>query len=44
MNIFVGNLSCQVTEEELRQAFKAFGQVTGGCWCVVWEGRESARF
>lgn len=28
MNIFVGNLSREVTEEELRQAFEAFGQVT----------------
>ena len=28
MNIYVGNLSGEVTEEELREAFKAFGQVT----------------
>ena len=28
MNIYVGNLSREVTEEELRQAFQAFGQVT----------------
>ena len=28
MNIYVGNLSREVTEEELRQAFEAFGQVT----------------
>ncbi len=28
MNIYVGNLSPEVTEEELRQAFEAFGQVT----------------
>lgn len=28
MNIYVGNLSFEVTEEELRQAFEAFGQVT----------------
>jgi RNA recognition motif-containing protein len=28
MNIFVGNLSRDVTDEELRQAFEAFGQVT----------------
>jgi len=27
MNIYVGNLSHEVTEEELRQAFEAFGQV-----------------
>jgi len=28
MNIFVGNLSRDVTEEELRAAFSAFGQVS----------------
>ena len=28
MNIYVGNLSFQSTEDELRQAFSAFGQVT----------------
>jgi len=28
MNIYVGNLSYTVTEDELRQAFEAFGQVT----------------
>ncbi|MCX6338778.1 MAG: RNA-binding protein [Candidatus Aureabacteria bacterium] len=27
MNIYVGGLSFEVTEEELRQAFEAFGQV-----------------
>ncbi len=27
MNIYVGNLSCNVSEENLRQAFEAFGQV-----------------
>lgn len=27
MNIYVGNLSPEVTEEELRKAFQAFGQV-----------------
>jgi RNA recognition motif-containing protein len=27
MNIYVGNLSYSVTEDELRQAFEAFGQV-----------------
>lgn len=28
MNIFVGNLSRDLTEEELREAFAAYGQVT----------------
>ena len=28
MKIYVGNLSYDVTEEELRQEFEAFGQVT----------------
>ena len=28
MNIYVGNLSREVPEDELRQAFEAFGQVT----------------
>jgi len=28
MNIYVGNLARETTEEELRQAFEAFGQVT----------------
>ncbi len=28
MNIYVGNLAREVTEEELREAFAAFGQVT----------------
>jgi RNA recognition motif-containing protein len=27
MNIYVGNLSYEVTEDDLRKAFKAFGQV-----------------
>ncbi len=27
MNIYAGNLSLEVTEEDLRQAFEAFGQV-----------------
>jgi RNA recognition motif-containing protein len=28
MNIYIGNLSYQATEEDIRQAFEAFGQVT----------------
>ncbi|MCK4602840.1 MAG: RNA-binding protein, partial [Phycisphaerae bacterium] len=27
MNIYVGNLSRETTEDDLRQAFEAFGQV-----------------
>jgi len=27
MNIYVGNMSYEITEEELRMAFEAFGQV-----------------
>jgi RNA recognition motif-containing protein len=30
MNIYVGNLSREVTEEELKKAFEAFGRVTSG--------------
>jgi len=29
MNIYVGNLSYDTTEEQLRQAFEEFGQVSG---------------
>jgi RNA recognition motif-containing protein len=28
MNLYIGNLSREVTEDELRKAFEAFGQVT----------------
>ncbi len=28
MNIYVGNLSTEATEDDLRQAFEGFGQVT----------------
>lgn len=28
MNIYVGNLSFEVTSEDLQKAFEAFGQVT----------------
>ena len=28
MNIYIGNLSNDVSEENLRQAFQAFGQVS----------------
>jgi len=29
MNIYVGNLSFDTTEDQLRQAFEGFGEVTG---------------
>lgn len=29
MDIYIGNLSYRATEDELRQAFEAFGQVDG---------------
>lgn len=28
MNIYIGNLSQEVTEDDLREAFEAFGQIT----------------
>ena len=31
MTIYIGNLSLEVSEEELRQEFMAFGQVTSVC-------------
>src|SRR3989304_5169688 len=30
MNLYVGNLPFNITEDELRQAFQAFGQVSSG--------------
>ena len=29
MNIYIGNLSFETTEDQLRQAFEEFGEVTG---------------
>lgn len=29
MNIYIGNLSYETTEDDLRQAFEGFGEVTG---------------
>ena len=40
MNIYVGNLSYQATDEDLRSAFSAFGQVTAA---RVISDRESGR-
>ena len=40
MNIYVGNLSPEVTEEELRKEFMAFGRVTS---VTIIEDRRSGR-
>ena len=40
MNIYVGNLSFDASDEELRQAFEAFGQVTSAS---VIKDRDSGR-
>jgi RNA recognition motif-containing protein len=40
MNIYVGNLSYEATEEDLRQAFSAFGTVTNA---TVIKDRDSGR-
>jgi len=40
MKIFIGNLSYNVTEENLRQAFKAFGQVVSA---TVIKDQQSGR-
>ena len=40
MNIFIGNLSYNVTEGDLRQAFEAFGQVASA---TVIKDKQSGR-
>jgi RNA recognition motif-containing protein len=40
MNIFIGNLSYNVTEEDLHQTFEAFGQVASA---TVIEDKQSGR-
>ena len=40
MNIFIGNLSYNVTEGDLRQAFEAFGQVASA---IVIKDKQSGR-
>jgi RNA recognition motif-containing protein len=40
MNIFIGNLSFNVTEGDLRQAFEAFGQVASA---TVIKDKQSGR-
>ena len=40
MNIFIGNLSYNVTEGDLRQAFEAFGQVASA---TVIKNKQSGR-
>jgi RNA recognition motif-containing protein len=44
MKIFIGNLSYNVTEGDLRQAFKAFGQVTSTSVVKDQEGDRSKGF
>lgn len=44
MNIFVGNLSRDVTEDDLRQAFEAFGQVSSAAVIKDKMTRESRGF
>jgi RNA recognition motif-containing protein len=40
MNIFIGNLSYNVTEDDLRQAFEAYGQVASS---TVIKDKQSGR-
>ena len=40
MNLYVGNLSFNVTEDELREAFAEFGEVSS---CKLIEDRETGR-
>ncbi len=40
MNIYVGNLAYQVTEDELREAFGAFGEISS---CNVIRDKETGR-
>ncbi len=40
MNLFVGNLSYETTEQDLREAFEAFGQVSSS---AVITDRETGR-
>jgi RNA recognition motif-containing protein len=44
VNIFVGNLSRDVTEDDLRQAFEAFGRVTSAAVIKDKFTRESRGF
>jgi RNA recognition motif-containing protein len=44
VNIFVGNLSRDVTEDDLRQAFEAFGKVTSAAVIKDKFTRESRGF
>ena len=34
MRIYVGNLSYEVSDEELREEFSAYGEVTGKCYRI----------
>ncbi|MEA3500282.1 MAG: RNA-binding protein [Candidatus Marinimicrobia bacterium] len=44
MNIYVGNLSYDVTEEELKQLFTEFGEVTKATLIMDRETRRSKGF
>ena len=41
MNIYVGNLAREVTEDDLRQAFEAFGQVNSAT--IIKTGSAASR-
>ena len=44
MNIYVGNLSRQATEDEVKEAFQAFGQVASVAVIMDRDTRESRGF
>ena len=44
MNIYVGNLSAEANEDDLRQAFESFGQVTSATIIKDKYSRESKGF
>jgi len=44
MNIYVGNMSSEVTEEDLLQAFEAFGQVASATVVKAKSSGESRGF
>lgn len=44
MNIYVGNLASDVTEDDLRQAFEAYGQVGSAAVIMDRDTRQSRGF